>query len=223
MPPRHMPKGCSSSSAKLQIDFDWSKFGGGLEEVCNHAGILYIYLHFNVLTLCIFNVFYLYFRHGEANGHKIPPKSVRTAGGTPPCSSAGILERYRSHKTNFLHRAIAGKKKRASIQMEKAYQKGSPPGGAARAAAAEGGRGDATACPPTSGRGAGERPLADEHQPPFRCLGEQDGAFTHRAIAGNKQRTPSHRGYRLGGGWAASCSPPKKRQGCGRCKVRPRP
>ena len=89
MPLRHMPKGCSSPSAKLQIDFDWSKFGGGLEVVCNHAGILYIYLHFNVLTLCIFNVFYLYFRHGEANGHKIPPKSVRTAGGTPPCRRAG--------------------------------------------------------------------------------------------------------------------------------------
>lgn len=33
MPPRHMPKGCSSPSAKIQIDFDWSKFGGGLEVV----------------------------------------------------------------------------------------------------------------------------------------------------------------------------------------------
>lgn len=61
MPLRHMPKGCSSPSAKIQIDFDWSKFGGGLEEVCNHAGISYIYLHFNVLTLSVFNVFYTCF------------------------------------------------------------------------------------------------------------------------------------------------------------------
>ena len=29
------------------------------------------------------------FRYGEAYGHKIPPKSVRTAGGTPPSRRAG--------------------------------------------------------------------------------------------------------------------------------------
>ena len=60
-----------------------------------------------------------------ANEHKIPPTSVRKAGGTPPsqgagegglhcraysettqsplpCSLAGILERYRSHRTNHI-------------------------------------------------------------------------------------------------------------------------
>lgn len=57
MPPRHMPKGCSSPSAKIQIDYDWSKFGGGLEVECNYVGTLYIYLHFNVSMLCIFNFF----------------------------------------------------------------------------------------------------------------------------------------------------------------------
>ena len=59
--PRHMPKGYSPPSAKIQIEFDWSKFGGGLEEVCNYAGILYIYLHFNFFVLCLFNVFNLCF------------------------------------------------------------------------------------------------------------------------------------------------------------------
>ena len=54
-----------------------------MQEFCIFIYIL-TFQCYAYLTLFIF-----IFRHGEANGHKIPPKSVRTAGGTPPCRKAG--------------------------------------------------------------------------------------------------------------------------------------
>ena len=54
-----------------------------MQEFCIFIYIL-TFLRYVYLTFFIF-----VFRLGEANGHKIPPKSFRTAGGTPPSRKAG--------------------------------------------------------------------------------------------------------------------------------------
>lgn len=54
-----------------------------MQEFCIFIYIL-TFSRYEYLTSFIF-----VFRHGEANGHKIPPKSVRTAGGTPHSLRAG--------------------------------------------------------------------------------------------------------------------------------------
>ena len=51
MPPRACPKGYYSTSAKIQIVFDWSKFGGRLEIVWFWFGFLILILQFNNLLL----------------------------------------------------------------------------------------------------------------------------------------------------------------------------
>lgn len=54
-----------------------------MQEYCIFIYILTFsrYVYLTLLTFILV--------HGEANGHKIPPTSVREAGGTPPSLRAG--------------------------------------------------------------------------------------------------------------------------------------
>lgn len=49
-----------------------------------------IFIYILTFSCYVYLTFFIFaFWYGEANGHKIPPESVRTAGGTPPSRRAG--------------------------------------------------------------------------------------------------------------------------------------